>query len=86
MNATIPRQQLHCNRDRYFLRSPCRDVISRTSEELVSEELVGVLVGELLWFSRELLLLAACSWSRGPFENPEEGERPPLQAAPKQRQ
>jgi hypothetical protein len=29
----------------------------------------------------ELLLLEAGSWGRGQFGNPEEGERPPLEAA-----
>jgi hypothetical protein len=39
------------------------------------------------WFSSgELLLLEVGSRGRGQFGNPEEGERPPLEAAIKQRQ
>jgi hypothetical protein len=38
-----------------------------------------------MWFSRcVLLLLEAGSWSWGPFENPDERERPPLETATKQ--
>jgi hypothetical protein len=40
----------------------------------------------LLRISRELLLLEAGSWGQRQFRNPEEGERPPLKAATKQRQ
>jgi hypothetical protein len=44
------------------------------------------LVRELLRFSRcELLLLEAGSWGWGEFGKPEEAERPPLEAAIKQR-
>jgi hypothetical protein len=47
---------------------------------------VNELVRELLRFSYcELLLLEAGSSGRGQFGNPEEGERPPLEAAAKQR-
>jgi hypothetical protein len=54
--------------------------------QLVSEELVDELVRELLWHSScELLLWEAGSWGQGQFRNPEEGERPPLEAATKQR-
>jgi hypothetical protein len=42
-------------------------------------------VRRLLRLSRELLLLEAGSWGRGQFGNPEEGERPPLEVATKQR-
>jgi hypothetical protein len=49
-------------------------------------ELVSELVRELLSFSRESLLLEAGSGGRGQFGNPEEGERPPLEAGTKQRQ
>jgi hypothetical protein len=38
-----------------------------------------------LWNSRELLLWETGSCGRGQFENPEEGERPPLKATTKQR-
>jgi hypothetical protein len=44
----------------------------------------GWWVRELLWFSPELLLLSAGSRGRGPFRNPEEGERLPLETAAKQ--
>jgi hypothetical protein len=57
--------------------------------QLVSgvRELVGELARGLLRFSRcELLLSEARSCGRGQFGNPEEGERPPLEAATKQRQ
>jgi hypothetical protein len=48
---------------------------------------LAVAVRKLLVFSRcELLLLEASSWDRGQFGLPEEGERPPLEAAIKQRQ
>jgi hypothetical protein len=48
----FPQQQLYCNREWYFLRGLCRDVISRRinasvgwwASESVSEELVGELV------------------------------------------
>jgi hypothetical protein len=41
---------------------------------------------ELLQFSRCVLLLSeAGTWERVEFGNPEEGERPPLKAAAKQR-
>jgi hypothetical protein len=33
---------------------------------------------------REPLLSEACSWGRGQFGNPEEGGRPPLEAATEQ--
>jgi hypothetical protein len=33
-----------------------------------------------MWFSRCELLLEAGSWGLGEFENPEERERPPLEA------
>jgi hypothetical protein len=51
---------------------------------------VGLLVSELvkgmLHFSHgELLLLEAGSWGWGLFGSPEDGERPPLEAATKQR-
>jgi hypothetical protein len=43
-------------------------------------------VKELMGFSHgELLLLEAGSWGQGEFRNPEEEERPPLEAATKQR-
>jgi hypothetical protein len=48
--------------------------------------LVGQSVKELLRFSRcEMLLLESGSCGRGPFGNPEEGERPPSKAATKQK-
>jgi hypothetical protein len=47
---------------------------------------VSELVRELLRFNRsELLLWEAGSWDRGQFGNPKEGERPPFEAATKQR-
>jgi hypothetical protein len=50
-------------------------------------ELVSELVRGLLRFSRcELLLLQVSSWGRWELGNPEKGERPPLEAATKQRQ
>jgi hypothetical protein len=42
------------------------------------------LVKQPLGFSCELLLWEAGSWGREKFGNPEEGERPPLEAATKQ--
>jgi hypothetical protein len=36
---------------------------------------------QLLW----AVTVRSCSWGRGQFGNPEEGERPPLKAAAKQR-
>jgi hypothetical protein len=52
-----------------------------------NQDQLAVSVRELLGFSRcELLLLDAGSGGRGQFGNPEEGERPPLEADSKQRQ
>jgi hypothetical protein len=73
------RQQLEtAAEERCFLYGPCRDVISRAVSEVKSVE---VSQSELLGFSRELLLLEAGNLGRGQFGNPEEGERPPLEAA-----
>jgi hypothetical protein len=70
--ATILLQQERC-----FLRGPCRDVISRTSEESVSQWWFREFVRERLGFSHcELLLWEHGSWGRRQFGNPEEGWKP----------
>jgi hypothetical protein len=51
------------------------------------QDQLAVAVRELMGLSRcELLLLEASNWGRGQLGNPEEGERPPFEAATKQRQ
>jgi hypothetical protein len=52
-----------------------------------NQDELAVVVRELLWFRCcELLLLEVGNWGQGQFGLPEEGERPPLEAATKQRQ
>jgi hypothetical protein len=62
------------NVKRCFLLGPCREILSRTvSKELVSQSMEwSLLVCELVE--------SCCNCGRGQFGNPEEGERPPLEA------
>jgi hypothetical protein len=63
-------------------------VVSEEWVSGVSEKLVGELVSKLgtCWGSAcDLLLLEAGRWDREQFGNPEEGERPPLEAVTRRR-
>jgi hypothetical protein len=52
-----------------------------------NQDQLAAAVRELLGFGRcELLPLEAVSWGWGQFGNTQEGERPPLETATKQRQ
>jgi hypothetical protein len=55
-------------------------------QKCYKQDKLEITVRESLGFSCELLLLEAGSWGREQFGNPEEGARPPLEAATKQRQ
>jgi hypothetical protein len=48
--------------------------------------LCSQLVGELVNCCGSAVVSCCCCWGRGPFGNLEEGRRPPLEAASKQRQ
>jgi hypothetical protein len=59
---------------------------TRSVPRWYKQDNLEVAVRELLRFSRcKVFLLEAGSWARGQFGNPEEGGRPPLKAATKQR-
>jgi hypothetical protein len=58
----------------------------RSVPRCYKQDNLAAAVRELLRFGYcELLLLEAGSWGRGPFGNPQEVERSPLEAATKQR-
>jgi hypothetical protein len=60
---------------------------TRSVPRCFTKDQLAVAVRKLLGFScGELLLLEAGIWGREHFGNPQEGERPPLEAASKRRQ
>jgi hypothetical protein len=82
----FPWQQLHCNRRRVFSTRSFQRCYKQGQLAAAVGQSVSELVRGLLRFSRyELLLLEAIS-CRVQFGNPEEGERPMLEAATQQRQ
>jgi hypothetical protein len=59
---------------------------ARSVPKCYKQDQLSVAVIELMGFSRcELSLLEASSWGRGQVGNPEEGERPQLEAVTEQR-
>jgi hypothetical protein len=76
IRLAIVKQQFHCNRGTVFY-------IRSVTKCYKQDQLAVAVRGQLLLSQCELLLLEAGSWQ---FENPDEGERPPLEAAAKQRE